>query len=86
MATKRTAEQLADVLFPEALEQDGFADGVFSIPPEQRKLHTETYDFTVETIVEKLNLITHDPQPASRADMASEGLPRLHAPIQPTCS
>jgi len=24
-------------------------------------------------------LITHDPQPASRADMASEGLPRLHA-------
>ena len=26
-------------------------------------------------------LITHDPQPASRADMASEGLPRLHAPI-----
>ncbi|MGU5770777.1 hypothetical protein, partial [Aeromonas allosaccharophila] len=26
------------------------------------------------------NLITHDPQPASRADMASEGLPRLHAP------
>ena len=33
-----------------------------------------------------LFLITHDPQPASRADMASEGLPRLHAPIQPTCS
>ena len=31
------------------------------------------------------NLITHDPQPASRADMASEGLPRLHAPILPTC-
>lgn len=35
---------------------------------------------------ENYNLITHDPQPASRADMASEGLPRLHAPIQPTCS
>lgn len=34
----------------------------------------------------KKYLITHDPQPASRADMASEGLPRLHAPIQPTCS
>lgn len=34
----------------------------------------------------KAFLITHDPQPASRADMASEGLPRLHAPIQPTCS
>ena len=28
---------------------------MFSIPPEQRKLHTETYDFTVETIVEKLS-------------------------------
>ncbi|MGU5699525.1 hypothetical protein ACV1D9_20500, partial [Aeromonas allosaccharophila] len=28
----------------------------------------------------KFYLITHDPQPASRADMASEGLPRLHAP------
>ena len=34
----------------------------------------------------KSNLITHDPQPASRADMASEGLPRLHAPIQQTYS
>ena len=31
-------------------------------------------------------LITHDPQPASRADMASAGLPRLHAPIQQTSS
>ena len=31
-------------------------------------------------------LITHDPQPASRADMASGGLPRLHAPIQQTYS
>ena len=53
MSSKRTATELADVLFPEALEQDDFADGVLSIPPEQRKLHTDTYDFTVETIVEK---------------------------------
>lgn len=53
MATKRTATELADVLFPEINEQDEFADGVLSIPPEQRKLHTDTYDFTVETIVEK---------------------------------
>ncbi|MEE9707232.1 recombinase family protein [Aeromonas veronii] len=37
------------------------------------------------TAMAKGNLITHDPQPASRADMASEGLPRLHAPILPTC-
>ena len=53
MTSKRTASQLADVLFPEVNEQDSFADGVLSIPPEQRKLHTDTYDFTVETIVEK---------------------------------
>lgn len=31
-------------------------------------------------------LITHDPQPASRADMALEGLLLPHALIQPTCS
>ncbi|MDN7694608.1 DUF262 domain-containing protein [Burkholderia cenocepacia] len=54
MATKQTGEQLADILFPEAKEQQDFADGILSIPPEQRKLHTETYDFTVDTIVEKL--------------------------------
>jgi len=53
MANKRTASELADVLFPEITEQDDFADGVLSIPPEQRKLHTDTYDFTVETIVDK---------------------------------
>jgi hypothetical protein len=54
MATKNPKQSLADILFPEAREQQDFADGILSIPPEQRKLHTETYDFTVETIVEKL--------------------------------
>ncbi|SAL14152.1 hypothetical protein AWB70_00506 [Caballeronia cordobensis] len=54
MPTKKTGHQLADILFPEAREQQEFADGILSVPPEQRKLHTETYDFTVETIVEKL--------------------------------
>ncbi|WP_270822897.1 hypothetical protein, partial [Aeromonas sp. QDB14] len=34
----------------------------------------------IKSIDSYFNLITHDPQPASRADMASEGLPRLHAP------
>ncbi|SDI70933.1 Protein of unknown function DUF262 [Pseudomonas flavescens] len=53
MASKKTVSQLADVLFPEVSEQESFADGVLSIPPELRKLHTDTYDFTVETIVEK---------------------------------
>jgi hypothetical protein len=55
MATKTKSNSLADILFPEAMEQQDFADGVLSIPPEQRKLHTETYDFTVETMTEKLN-------------------------------
>ena len=45
---------LADILFPEALEQQGFADGILSVPPEQRKLHTDTYDFTVDTMAEKV--------------------------------
>ncbi len=52
---------------------------------------TESYlvdsGFTQQDLIDiNAVLITHDPQPASRADMASEGLPRLHAPIQPTCS
>lgn len=55
MVTKRTASELADVLFPATQEQEDFAEGVLTIPPEQRKLHTETYDFTVETISEKLS-------------------------------
>lgn len=54
MATKNPKQSLADILFPEARDQQDFADGILSVPPEQRKLHTETYDFTVGTVVEKL--------------------------------
>ncbi|MDI4633839.1 DUF262 domain-containing protein [Pelomonas sp. V22] len=54
MAKKTPSTALADILFPEALDQQEFADGILSIPPEQRKLHTETYDFTVATMVEKI--------------------------------
>jgi hypothetical protein len=55
MAThKSTTSSLADILFPGSLEQQDFAEGILSIPPEQRKLHTETYDFTVDTVVERL--------------------------------
>lgn len=54
MTGKKTEQSLADILFPEAREQQDFAEGILSVPPEQRKLHTETYDFTVETIVEKI--------------------------------
>lgn len=54
MATRSSSAALADILFPEALEQQEFADGILSITPEQRKLHTETYDFTVETMIDKI--------------------------------
>lgn len=55
MVEKKANSHLADILFPEAKEQQDFAEGILSIAPEQRKLHTETYDFTVETLVEKLS-------------------------------
>lgn len=54
MVKNQPNKSLADILFPEARDQQDFADGILSVPPEQRKLHTETYDFTVGTIVEKL--------------------------------
>jgi len=54
MLAKNKKPLLADLLFPESDDQQDFADGILSIPPEQRKLHTETYDFTVGTVFEKL--------------------------------
>ena len=55
MATsKRSGKGLADILFPNTEGQDDFAESILNIPPEQRKLHTETYDFAVQTIFEKL--------------------------------
>lgn len=53
-----TTTTLADLLFPGSYQQQEFADGILSIPAEQRKLHTETYDFTVDTIVERLDANT----------------------------
>ncbi|WP_208279309.1 DUF262 domain-containing protein [Massilia oculi] len=50
----KSSSSLADILFPGSYEQQEFAEGILSIPPEQRKLHTETYDFTVDTVVERL--------------------------------
>ncbi len=57
--------------------------GIKTFPCDQR---VELLEVLLDYALTKGILITHDPQPASRADMASEGLPRLHAPIQPTCS
>ena len=55
MATqKRDGKNLADLLFPSPETQDDFAESILNIAPEQRKLHTETYDFAVQTIYEKL--------------------------------
>lgn len=52
--TKRAGKGLADILFPNSEGQDDFAESILNIPPEQRKLHTETYDFAVQTIFDKL--------------------------------
>lgn len=50
---KNTANELADILFPEQ-DYDDFAENILDIPPEQRKLYTESSDYTVETLVTKL--------------------------------
>ncbi len=55
MSNKASSASLADILFPQTNEQQDFADGILSIPPEQRKLHTETYDFSTDTIVDRFN-------------------------------
>ncbi|MGV2495773.1 DUF262 domain-containing protein [Pelagerythrobacter aerophilus] len=43
-------EKLADALFPERKLRDDEATGILDVPLDQRRLHTETYDFTVGTI------------------------------------
>jgi hypothetical protein len=45
------SKRLADILFPESRVKEF---EMLDIPPEQRKLHTETYDFSVSTIFEYL--------------------------------
>lgn len=40
---------LADRLFPSGEEAE-LADSILDVPPEQRKLHTETFDFAVTTL------------------------------------
>lgn len=46
-------QQLADILFPTD-EQIELTESILDIPPEQRRLHTESYDFTVSTLVSYL--------------------------------
>ncbi|MDR3556595.1 MAG: DUF262 domain-containing protein [Syntrophobacteraceae bacterium] len=46
-------KSLADKLFPDLNEQE-VNDSILSIPPEKRRLHTETYDFSISTIIDYL--------------------------------
>jgi hypothetical protein len=46
-------QQLADILFPTD-EQIELTESILDIPAEQRRLHTESYDFTVSTLVSYL--------------------------------
>lgn len=52
MATsaKTEQEQLADILFPSRSDREDDADGVLSVPLNERRLQTETYDFTISTL------------------------------------
>lgn len=43
-------QKLADILFPTE-DQVQLSESILDIPPEQRRLHTESYDFTVSTLV-----------------------------------
>lgn len=46
-------KSLADALFPISQEDDDLA--IVDIPPEKRRLHTETYDFSISTLIDQLN-------------------------------
>jgi hypothetical protein len=49
----KQSTDLADILFPTGEDQDHL-DSILSIPPEQRRLHTETVDYNVSTLVDAL--------------------------------
>lgn len=49
---KKSGKTLADKLFP--IEQEDDEVSVIDIPPEKRRLHTETYDFSIATLVNHL--------------------------------
>jgi len=44
---KNSAKDLADILFP---EEESHTEDVIKLPPEQRRLHTDTYDFSISSI------------------------------------
>lgn len=46
-------KNLADILFP-TVSQEELSESILNIPPEQRRLHTETLDFSIATILDSL--------------------------------
>lgn len=55
MNMKNKSVNLADRLFPKQLDVESEENEILNIPPEQRKLNTETYDFTVSTVNTYIN-------------------------------
>jgi hypothetical protein len=54
-SAKSAQRQLADVLFPvRAARIDDDEEGILSVPLNERRLQTETYDFTISTIAQLL--------------------------------
>ena len=51
---KTDENTLADVLFPDRTEEE-LSESILTIPPEQRRLHTETYDFAISTILDYID-------------------------------
>ena len=46
-------KKLADILFP-TISQEELSESILNIPPEQRRLHTETLDFSISTLMDSL--------------------------------
>jgi len=51
---KRAERTLADKLFPQ--QEEAHVDSILQIPPEQRRLHTDTYDFSIATLYQYLTV------------------------------
>ncbi|PYL07514.1 MAG: DUF262 domain-containing protein [Verrucomicrobia bacterium] len=49
----KQGEELADKLFPR-FEYEDPSDSILSIAPEQRRLHTDTYDLSISTVIDYL--------------------------------
>lgn len=49
---KKAESALADKLFP--VQEEAHVNSILQVPPEQRRLHTETYDFSIATLYQYL--------------------------------